>query len=312
MSEEKEKLEADYYELLAQKEALEEIVPAQMFNGLSNLGTFLAQCSPKNTKMPGFRQAIGVLPKDSLVKQNVSLSRFKEDKQVLYKYVSKKHGSDLTEHNLLYCDTIENCRKDTWGDPTETVFFDMADIILAENKEAYELLNRILKAKGLPKYNQEEMFNNTLDAIGKKRICCMSKSPFIKEMWDWKGNDDALCFPINVQGLPFYEIEYSDSKIDPRPYAEMMIDMISDATKGKASRSRVQNFYNELSALTYLSLCKKKTKRDDGLRWDVQQECRMFPEQFCSLDDKIDCYVNLKGRIGEPITYVDYLEHTES
>jgi hypothetical protein len=308
---EMEKLQAEYYELLAQKEALKEIVPARMFNGLTNLGAFMAQCSPKNTRMPGFKQAIGILPKDSIVRKNVSSYRFRDDKQILYKYVSKNRAPDLTEHNLLYCDTIENCRKGTWGDPTETVFFDMADIILAENKEAYELLNGILKAKGLPKYDQKEIFDNTLDAIGKKRICCMSKSPFIKEMWEWKGNDEALCFPIDVRGLAFYEIEYSDAKIDPQPYVDMMINMIRDATEGKASRYRVQNLYNELSALSYLSLCKKKTKRDDGLRWDVQQECRMFPEKFYSLGDKKDCYINLEKRVGKAITYSDYLDQLE-
>ena len=128
-------------------------------------------------------------------------------------------------------------------------------------------------------------------------------------MWEWKGNSDALCVPINVQGLDFYEIEYSDDKINPYPYLLRLFNLLYDAFNGKASRRTVQPLYDELSALTYLSLCKKKTKREDGLRWDVQQEYRMFPEQLYSLGDKTDCYVNLEGRIGKPITYDDYLRH---
>ncbi len=135
----------------------------------------------------------------------------------------------------------------------------------------------------------------------------MSKSPYIEELWEWKGKQDALCFPIDVSGLAFYNIKYIDEKIDSTPYIDEMSEMISDAKMGKASRNRVQKLYDEFYALSYLSLCKKKTKKDDGTRWDVQQECRMFPEELESFKEKENCYLNLKGRVKTPYTYEDYL-----
>lgn len=285
-------------------------VSDQAYSGLTNLGKRMVECSPKNTPMPSIKNVMKVLPKDSAIKQSIASSRFNSNEQTLYKYISKKHSADFIEHNLLYCDTIANCREGTWGDPKETVFDDMSDIINANDDEAYSLLNEILNSEGQPSYNQEQVFKQLLDAIGNKRICCVSSSPFIKEVWEWKGQYDALCVPINVQGLDFYRIEYSDDRINPYPYLLRFFNLLSDAFNGKASRRTVQPLFDELSALTYLSLCKKKTKREDGVRWDVQQEYRMFPEQLCSFNGNENCYINLKGRIGKPITYEDCLKHS--
>ena len=286
------------------------VVSDQAINGLTNLGRLMVACSPKNTPMPSIKKILKVLPKNSTIRHSIASSRFNTNEQTLYKYISKKYSNDLIGHNLLYCDTIVNCREGTWGDPKETVFDDISDIINVNDNEGFSLLNEILNSKGLPSYDQEKAFRQLLDAIGNKRICCVSKSPFIKEMWEWKGNNDALCVPINVRGLDFYEIEYSDDKINPYPYLLRVLNLIYDAFNGKASRRTVQPLYDELSALTYLSLCKKKTKREDGLRWDVQLEYRMFPEQLCSFNGKTDCYLDFRGRVGEPITYEDYLRHS--
>ncbi len=284
-----------------------DMVPTQTKNGLNKLGSFIRDCYLEQKSLPSIEIVYNRLPKRSQLRKDLESLRFKADRQILYKYVQKDYSDDLQLRQLLYCSTIKQCRIGEWGDPAETVFFDIRDIMTGSGSEDYEMFNNILDSNGLPRYDPESIVHKLIESIGEKRICCMSSSPFIKEMWEWKGESNALCFPIDVTGLPFYKMFYSDEKIDPKPYEEQMKDMFADAIRGKASRKKVQSLYNEFNALTYLSICKKKTKRDDGIRWDVQKEYRMFPEKFESLDGKKDCFVSMKERVLPPITYKDYL-----
>ncbi len=281
-------------------------------NGLNNLRRFMLECYSDRGKLPKFDILIKKLPKDSLVKQSITSSRFNRNETVLYKYINKKYSDDLIIHNLLFCDTIKNCREGTWGDPFETVFYDMMDLFYSNNKNLCDVNDELLRQINIYRESIETLFNKTIDALGEKRICCMSKTPYIKEMWKWKGNEDALCVPINVTGLDFYKIEYTDSKIDFSPYAYKMYNLILDAMEGKVSRNQVKILYNEFLALTYLSLCKKKIMKDDDIRWDVQQEYRMFPEDLLSYKGMESCFIDLNGRVGKPITYEDFQRHEES
>ena len=132
----------------------------------------------------------------------------------------------------------------------------------------------------------------------------MSSSPYIEKMWKWCGNEEGICIPINVRGLPYYKAIYGNEKDDFSDEIVEMTEILSRALFDKVNKRQVKELCYRMKAATYISLCRKTTD------WDYQEEYRMFVEDKNLQYIEGKYYFPVKCRVRKAITYEDYLNRT--
>lgn len=222
--------------------------------------------------------------------------------KILYKYTSKEHADDLLKKELLYCGTIDDYRNGKKGDENELTLWSIKDIITECDKDVLNMLNGMLENEEKSAYDPKKIMDEIDTKLLGKHMSCMSSSPYIEEMWEWCGNEKGICIPINVKRLPYYKAIYGNEKDDFSDEIEEMCICLIDAFFGKVKKKQIRELCYRMKAATYISIC-RKTKD-----WDYQEEYRMFVEDEDLIKLEGKNYYPVRGRIGKPIFYDDYLE----
>ncbi|MBE6518761.1 MAG: hypothetical protein E7Z70_04370 [Thermoplasmata archaeon] len=273
------------------------------FDNLYTIQKVILKCSKEEVDMSNLRKVFKRLDRNCRIRQIAEKEGFMTKPKVLYKYTSKEHADDLLENGLLYCGTIENYRKGKKEDEKELTLWSIKDIITEENEDVLNMMNEMLEEDGKPAYDPSKIMGDVDSILMKRHISCMSSNPYIEKMWEWCGNEEGICIPIKVKGLPYYKAIYGDEKDDFSDEIEDMFEVLIETFVGKVKKKQVEELCNRVKAATYISICRKTTN------WDYQEEYRMFVEDkdLLVIDDKH--YFPVKGRVRKPITYQDYLKN---
>ncbi len=73
-------------------------------------------------------------------------------------------------------------------------------------------------------------------------MSCMSSSPYIEKMWKWCGNEEGICIPINVRGLPYYKAIYGNEKDDFSDEIVEMMEILSRALFDKVKKDKSKSY----------------------------------------------------------------------
>lgn len=273
------------------------------YMSLIEVRKIITEYGGKEADLDNLRKTFKRIDKNCKIRQIAENEGFMIKPRMLYKYTSKEHADDLLDKEMLYCGTIGDYRKGEKGDQKEMTLWSITDLITEGNEDMVDMLNRMLKEEGKPEFNPSQIMEEIDDKLVKKHMSCMSSSPYIEKMWDWCGNEDGICIPINVKGLPYYKAIYGDEKDDFSDEKEEMLIVLMEAFYGNVNKKKIRELCDRMKAVTYISICRKTTD------WDYQEEYRMFVEDKDLQIIEGKSYFPVKGRVKKPITYEDYLKN---